>query len=312
MANSKIVSLLDPKVPGVDKVDGKPMNARKSGIHPRTSYDIGSPHPMTPFGSDDEEEMDDIKRAQRLEMNVSPVSSDPQRHRCIRQILRGDYKAMATEAAQGLRRQRMYLVATDLSEEAAYALEWTVGTVLKDGDTLFAIYAAESGDTGDSPDKEHAKQGLQDSAEMSAVDIGEGANMMNDTAEMVRMLSNTHDAVILPADQAYSHNKTGSTASFEPSSLRPSSQRPRSASRAPPNIQKLRRNDFSGMSRSEKDRWKSTEAITERCIALLRKTKLQVRVVIDVFHCKSPRHMITEVVSFLLVSFDLFAMFVIN
>lgn len=304
MANSKVISLLDP-IPGIDKSDGKLMNGKKSGIHPRTSYDDSGPNAVTPFGSDDEEELDDIQKAQRLEMNVSPVSSDPRRHRCIRQIMRGDYRGIANEAAQGLRRQRMYLVATDLSEEAAYALEWTIGTVLKDGDTLFAIYAAESGDVGESTDdmSKGALSKLTSTGDMSssAVDIGEGANMMNDTAEMVRMLSNTQDAVILPADQAYSHHRTGSSVGKDSSRLDPnhrqSSPGPRSLSRAPPQVQKLRRTDFTGMTASEKERWKSTEAITERCISLLRKTKLQVRVVIDVFHCKSPRHMITEVVS---------------
>jgi hypothetical protein len=303
MANSRIVSLLDPKVPGVDRVDGKTLSGRKSGIHPRTSYEAGSPHAVTPFGSDDEEELDDIKKAQRLEMNVSPISSNPKRHRCIRQILRGDYKTIAKEAAQGLRRQRMYLVATDLSEEAAYALEWTIGTVLKDGDTLFAIYCAESEEGAESYNtKDTPRAGsVPESMESSAVDIGQGADMMNDTAEMVRMLSKDQGAVIIPAEEAYTHNKTGSTASLDPNRLsanrRPSSPGPRSISRAPPQVQRLRRTDFTGMKALEIERWKSAEAITERCIALLRKTKLQVRVVVDTFHCKVPREMITEVVS---------------
>ncbi len=36
-------------------------------------------------------------------------------------------------------------MSTDLSDEAAYALEWTIGTVLRDGDTLLAVYAVDEG-----------------------------------------------------------------------------------------------------------------------------------------------------------------------
>jgi len=51
------------------------------------------------------------------------------------------------------------------------------------------------------------------------------------------------------------------------------------------------------MSKAEQDRFRAAEDISQRCVKLLRKTRLQVRVVVEVFHCKSPRHMITEVVS---------------
>jgi nucleotide-binding universal stress UspA family protein len=36
--------------------------------------------------------------------------------------------------------------------------------------------------------------------------------------------------------------------------------------------------------------------ITARVIRLLRKTRLQVRVVVEVLHCKNPKHLITEVI----------------
>jgi hypothetical protein len=39
--------------------------------------------------------------------------------------------------------------------------------------------------------------------------------------------------------------------------------------------------------------------VSDRCVKLLRKTRLQARVVVEVFHCKSPKHMITEVVRLL-------------
>ncbi|KAI7643879.1 hypothetical protein KC319_g12492, partial [Hortaea werneckii] len=52
-------------------------------------------------------------------------------------------------------------------------------------------------------------------------------------------------------------------------------------------------------SAAETERRRAIETITNRCTYLLRKTRLQVRVVVEVFHCKSPRHMITEVIDFL-------------
>lgn len=52
-------------------------------------------------------------------------------------------------------------------------------------------------------------------------------------------------------------------------------------------------------SAAETERRRAIEDISQRCMYLLRKTRLQVRVVVEVFHCKSPRHMITEVIDFL-------------
>jgi hypothetical protein len=55
--------------------------------------------------------------------------------------------------------------------------------------------------------------------------------------------------------------------------------------------------DTRNVPRAERERMRATEDITQRCVKLLRKTRLQVRVVVEVIHCKSPKHLITEVVS---------------
>jgi len=52
-----------------------------------------------------------------------------QRDRCTITMTQGD-----PEASE--RRRRMYIVASDLSEESRYAVEWGIGTVLRDGDHL--------------------------------------------------------------------------------------------------------------------------------------------------------------------------------
>lgn len=55
--------------------------------------------------------------------------------------------------------------------------------------------------------------------------------------------------------------------------------------------------DVNTMGKTEKDRYQAAVEVSNRCVKLLRKTRLQVRVVVEVFHCKSPKHMLTEVVS---------------
>lgn len=219
--------------------------------------------------------MDEIRRAQRLTMTMSPIKSYPAAHRTIRQIVRGEYLNVNQQAMKGLRRQRMFLVATDLSDEAAYALEWTIGTVLKDGDTLLAIYAVDV-DVGT------GAAGGASNNESHAIGIGEGAKIMTDTAKDLRNLNAIESLTVPGAPRNAMQSVMGKVKDDSPA-----------RSRTP------MRQDLSHMKRPERERWLATEQITERCISLLRKTRLQVRVVIEVFHCRSPRHMLTEVVSFL-------------
>ena len=291
VANSRIRSLLDPALTGID-IDGKVASSKKSGIHPHTAYDVTPSEAVTPNDSDEEERRDNIRLAQELSMKVSVIRSDAQKARCIRQVLRGAYQSLAEEAKQGLRRQRMYLVATDLSEEAAYALEWTIGTVLKDGDTLFAIYCADVADVADA----ESRAGRAPHEE-TAVGIGEAGPLLDDTVEVVRVLSN--------ADQLTAPSGGGGGAA---ATLRiPFSMRPRSSSGTPVRSRSLLSGmarstplsqsvDVGGVGNAERERIRANEAISERCIGLLRKTKLQVRVIVDVVHCKSPRHTLIETV----------------
>lgn len=213
----------------------------------------------TPINSDDEADISDIRRAQSMALNVSPIHSTPASHRCLRQIIRGDYDDLVKEAEKGLRRQRMYLVATDTSDEAAYALEWTIGTVLRDGDTLLAVYAIDEDQIG---------EGI-------GVGIGEGANMMYDTARTLKDMTNEQ----IKAEQ----NPTAPSVSSPLGQINSAFDEPEP--------------DWDKMDKAEKERWQATIEVGDRCVKLLRKTRLQVRVVVEVFHCKSPKHMITEVVS---------------
>ena len=56
-----------------------------------------------------------------------------QRDRCTISVTHGDPEQIHQESGRAGKR---YVLASDLSEESRYALEWGIGTVLKDGDEL--------------------------------------------------------------------------------------------------------------------------------------------------------------------------------
>jgi hypothetical protein len=250
--------LLDPAI-NVTGPDGERMTRRNSSgiVHPHTSFDQGGSGHSTPVHSDHEDNLAEIRSAQQLSLNISPIQSSPEAHRCVRQVVRGDYSQFAEDAQKGLRRQRVYLVSTDLSDEAAYALEWTIGTVLRDGDTLLAVYAVDE-ETGVT------------TTDASGAPISQGTTGRLESDHLKRTLSN-HDG--LPTTQS----------GASPSPLANSIMSTEA--------------DVSAMGKAEKERYQACVEVSDRCVKLLRKTRLQVRAVVEVFHCKSPKHMITEVVS---------------
>lgn len=238
---------------------------KKPGVHPNTNYNSrasGVPSPVT----SDSEDLSDIRRAQRLSINMSAIDSSIP-HRVIRTIIRGEFSKMQQEAEEGSRRLRTYLVATDLSGEAAYALEWTIGTVLRDGDTLLAIYAVdEEVGTGKSGDTESMNGGLP---------TMDGSQEMRETSAVVeRLTSASQNGPPLPNPSPLSstamlpggvHSRAGST-------------------------------DSKSTSKADQERFHAIEDISQTCIKFLRKTKLQVRIAVEVIHCKSPKHMLTGAV----------------
>lgn len=62
-----------------------------------------------------------------------------QRDRCTLRITQGD-----PDSTLGDRRRRRYIVASDLSEESRYAVEWGIGTVLRDGDEMLIVTVVEN------------------------------------------------------------------------------------------------------------------------------------------------------------------------
>jgi len=110
-------------------------------VHPFTNFDPLS-HNSTEMSSEDTEaEAHDLHRAQRIVIIFSPITSTPEIQRVGRTILCGEYESVVKEADESNKPVRKHLFATNLSAEAQPALEWTIGTVLGEGDTLMAIYA---------------------------------------------------------------------------------------------------------------------------------------------------------------------------
>ena len=262
----KVKSLLDP-----DDTTPVAEKNKRLAVHPNTAFNALTSRSRSPAASE-LEELDDIKRAQQLEIHVSTLDTLIS-HRVLRTIVRGDFSEMQREAEEGKRRVRTYIVATDLSAEAAYALEWTIGTVLRDGDTLLAMYCAEE-------EVATVKAGDQNMlSSVGSLPVGQGGNAMQETATTIFKQTEAARGLpghgSIPASPLRNHHQLKGSAT---SSL----SRPGSTAR--------------NVSRLEQERLNAIEDISATCIRFLRKTKLQVRIAVEVIHCKSPKHMITEAV----------------
>ncbi len=261
---------------------GEKVKPTKPGIRPANSFDVPSrSESRTPWDSDDEAEYTDIKSAQKLTLTMTPIMSNPEVQRSIRIIYRGDFTKVQKDAADyEHRRVRKYLVATDLSEESTHALEWAIGTVLRDGDTLVAIYCVdeEAGIPGSEGADEPRSLREQAQAISATTATGRLPDMHSLTALATAAASNTAFSVGTPMASRSNLAPYSSDSALVPG--RPPSPAP---------IQRER-------SRAEEERYRAVQDITDRINRLLRKTRLQVRVIVEVLHCKTPRHLLTEVI----------------
>jgi nucleotide-binding universal stress UspA family protein len=217
--------------------------------------------------SDTEADLSDIKRAQKLSFTMTSIMSTPESHRSVRIIYRGDYSKLVQEEVDNEhRRFRKYLVATDLSDESTHALEWAVGTVLRDGDTLVAIYCVDeetgivTGDNALVPDDAKAMK--------------EQAAAINDVTSSRTSATAEYGAASVPNRPSLLAATTTDASSVSPSPAPSGRER----------------------SKAEEERHRAVRDITDRVTRLLRKTRLQVRVIVEVLHCKNPKHLITEVI----------------
>ncbi|KAK4230127.1 hypothetical protein QBC38DRAFT_55547 [Podospora fimiseda] len=232
----------------------------KPVIHPNTSFDSPPTGTHTPMYTDTEEDITDIKRAQKLSFATTQIITNPDTNRTIQIITRGDYAKLVQDAEEEHRPPRKYLVATDMSDESTHALEWAIGTVLRDGDTLLCIYCVDEDGAGITPDNDKAE----------ALAINSLTNSKTPS---------TPGGTILPLRPL-----VGGQAASE-ASLGSASTNTDSKDKDKPERNKL-----------EEERYRAVKDISSRAQKLLRKTRLQVRVIVEVLHCKNPKHLITEVI----------------
>lgn len=84
---------------------------------------------------------------------LSLTTSRPrfERNRCTISISHGN----ANAAYKASKRPKRYVVASDGSEESSYAVEWTIGTVLRDGDEMLVVSVMETDTKLDALDPKH-------------------------------------------------------------------------------------------------------------------------------------------------------------
>jgi nucleotide-binding universal stress UspA family protein len=262
----KYRSLLDePEIKVTTPLGENTRINKGSGVHPKTAYDQMSTV-ASANDSDEEADMDDIKRAQNLICSMSNIISTPESHRAIRMIYRGDYNKIAQQAEEEQHRLRKYLVASDLSDESTHALEWAIGTVLRDGDTLMCIYCV---------DEETSIGGTDNS-------VPDDPKAMKEQAAAINNVASSRSAA--PSMSA--------VPDFVRNSIRGDSSKNNTPNTSPAGSSRA----GGERGRAEDERRHAVKQITDKVLRLLRKTTLQVRVIVEVLHCKNPKHLITEVI----------------
>ncbi|KIJ54275.1 hypothetical protein M422DRAFT_153729 [Sphaerobolus stellatus SS14] len=92
-------------------------------------------------------------KIEHLPLNTSrPIF---QRDRCTIRLVNGDPVRVSEEDA---RKPRRYVVASDLSIESKYAVEWCIGTVMRDGDEMIVITVVEGDGKLDPPEGQTANR----------------------------------------------------------------------------------------------------------------------------------------------------------
>lgn len=188
------------------------------------------------------------------------------RDRSVKMIIRGewgDFQDVDNETTEARHEPRLYLVCSDLSSEASHALEWTVGTLLKDGDTLLIINAIEDETVPRHPVEEEPTAEIK----MESARAAEQA-----TATMETLTRQTTNQQGSKDDQL-----KPKIASMKDARSLSRGSRPRSG--------------------RDSVRAQAVEKLEQDFLKFVRKTTLQVRTMIEVLHCRSPRHLILNAAS---------------
>ena len=111
-------------------------------IFPSSNYDDETSRPGSTDGGSGAEanyshKEDEARKQARLAIHETEIVNSPDRT-CMT-IIRGEFLEMERQGHYP--RQRKYLVCSDLSPQATYAMEWAIGTVLREGDILWVTQA---------------------------------------------------------------------------------------------------------------------------------------------------------------------------
>ena len=217
------------------------------------------------ISADGDSDEDAIAKAKTLGLNISPLDTHvADRH--VRMIIRGDWFSFNRQDPDA-RATKTFLCCSDLSNEANYALEWTVGTILRDGDTLLAIYAIEdeNAESRTRNDKvtEAERQVLQQEGAKAGKDASDA---MQELTQITTNTEGTTTAAMNYTPATELQSLTGSV-------------------------------DARSVGKKELERLKAVDHITQIFLKFVRKTTLQVRCMVEVMHCKSPKHLILGAVS---------------
>lgn len=133
--------------------DNSPSAARRKPIHPNTSY-TDNALDVSGFDEEEDDPFEEISR----DLSIIRSTSSEVGGRLISTLQRADFPTIHSAA----KRTRQYLVSVDLSPQAKYALEWTIGTVMRDGDICRIVHAI------DYDEKEDKRSNLQLAEERNA------------------------------------------------------------------------------------------------------------------------------------------------
>lgn len=95
------------------------------------------------FSLEQEIDADEDRRSQNMKIDMGTIIFTEDR--TIRTIKRGEYPS----SFSGSKRIRSYLVSIDLSSESLYALEWAIGTIVRDYDIMMIVEAIDKDDKDD-------------------------------------------------------------------------------------------------------------------------------------------------------------------
>ncbi|KAG6856418.1 hypothetical protein H0H87_004637 [Tephrocybe sp. NHM501043] len=141
--NAQIVPPVQPSHLTAEDADPDPLGEGVNVVVPPEPYFPSTLNSSAPTKRNPRRKKS-IKHHEPLRYETSrPVF---QRDRCTITITQGDPTSKC-----GHRRKRRYIVASDLSEESRYAVEWAIGTVLRDGDDLLIVTVTENDAKVDPP-----------------------------------------------------------------------------------------------------------------------------------------------------------------